>query len=338
MPIYAQIVNLSIWAGKLKVEPLATNHLDTTLQGLIACQNKPKQEVGTFGTLGECKRQSWGLWCVETVRMPAIRKAITYTITGDCAFNGVVFTAKYQPKDTDPTDDNGRLTDKNFAQNLANLLTGKIAKILVAQTEHKKEPAPLPYNLLKLQQEASRKFGYKPDDVMAITQSLREKHHLITYNRSDCQYLSDEQFDDVGGVLSAIAGTFDLMSGACSNANPSQKGRVFNSAKVTAHHAIIPTQTVGNWSSLSEKEQNLYKVIARNYIAQFYPLYEYDETKIMLDVIVDGVAYQFQATARVDTATGWKKLYTHDTGNEEVALPDDVASVDLRSLKTSDMR
>ena len=265
------------------------------------------------------------------------KKSYYYTITGDCAFNGVVFTAKYQPKDTDPTDDNGRLTDKNFAQNLANLLTGKIAKILVAQTEHKKEPAPLPYNLLKLQQEASRKFGYKPDDVMAITQSLREKHHLITYNRSDCQYLSDEQFDDVGGVLSAIAGTFDLMSGACSNANPSQKGRVFNSAKVTAHHAIIPTQTVGNWSSLSEKEQNLYKVIARNYIAQFYPLYEYDETKIMLDVIVDGVAYQFQATARVDTAMGWKKLYTHDTGNEEVALPDDVASVDLRSLKTSDI-
>lgn len=265
------------------------------------------------------------------------KKSYYYTITGDFVFGGVAFTAKYQPKDGDPTDEKGRLSDKIFTQNLANLLTDKIAKILIATTEHKKEPAPLPYNLLKLQQEASRKFGYKPDDVMAITQSLREKHHLITYNRSDCQYLSDEQFDDVAGVLSAIAGTFHQMSGACSNANPSQKGRVFNSAKVTAHHAIIPTQTVVNWFDLSDKEQNLYKIIARNYIAQFYPLYEYDETKIMLDVIVDGTPYQFSATARVDTALGWKKLYTNDVGNEETALPDDITQADLRSLKSSDM-
>lgn len=265
------------------------------------------------------------------------KKSYYYTITGNFMFGGVTFTARYQPKDTDPTDDKGRLSDKIFTQNLANLLTDKIAKILVATTEHKKEPAPLPYNLLKLQQEASRKFGYKPDDVMAITQSLREKHHLITYNRSDCQYLSDEQFDDVGGVLSAIAGTFSQMSGACSNANPNQKGRAFNSSKVSAHHAIIPTQTVVNWSDLSEKEQNLYKIIARSYVAQFYPLYEYDETKIMLDVIVDGMPYQFSATARVDTALGWKKLYTNDVGNEETALPDDVVQLDLRSLKSSDM-
>lgn len=292
-------------------------------------------------------RETWHIGRVQTPILGLVvrrdrenanhKKSYYYTITGDFMFGGVAFTARYQPKDTDPTDDKGRLSDKIFTQNLANLLTDKIAKILVATTEHKKEPAPLPYNLLKLQQEASRKFGYKPDDVMAITQSLREKHHLITYNRSDCQYLSDEQFDDVGGVLSAIAGTFDLMSGACSNANPNQKGRAFNSSKVTAHHAIIPTQKVGNWSSLSEKEQNLYKVIARNYIAQFYPLYEYDETKIMLDVIVDGMPYQFSATARADTALGWKKLYTNDVGNEETALPDDVVQLDLRSIKSSDM-
>jgi DNA topoisomerase-3 len=263
------------------------------------------------------------------------KKSFYYTITGDFVVNGVNFTAKYQPKTEDPTDDKGRLIDKSFSQNLANLLSGKIAKILLANTQHKQQPAPLPYNLLKLQQDASRKFGYKPDDVMNITQSLREKHHLITYNRSDCQYLSDEQFADVSGILSAIAGTFNLMAGACNNANPNQKGRAFNSSKVTAHHGIIPTQTTANWHDLSEKEKNIYKIIARNYVAQFYPMYEYDETKITLDVIVDGVAYQFHATARVDTALGWKKLYTNDTDNEETALPNDVLQADLRTLKAS---
>lgn len=293
------------------------------------------------------KRETWHIGRVQTPILGLVvrrdrenashTKSYYYTITGEFAFNGVVFMAKYQPKNTDPTDDKSRILDKDFASKLANLLSDKIAKILVATTQRKAEPAPLPYNLLKLQQEASRKFGYKPDDVMTITQNLREKHHLITYNRSDCQYLSDEQFDDVEGVLSAIAGTFSLMSGACSNANPNYKGRVFNSAKVTAHHAIIPTQTVVNWSDLSDKEQNIYKIIARSYVAQFYPLYEYDETKVMLDVIVDGVSYQFSATARVDVNLGWKKLYTNDVGNEETALPDDITQADLRSLKSSDI-
>lgn len=292
------------------------------------------------------KKETWHIGRVQTPILGLVvrrdqenashKKSFYYVIQGDFVFNGVAFTAKYQPKTEDPTDDKGRLIDKQFADNLANFLSGKPAKIFFANTTHKTEPAPLPYNLLKLQQDASRKFGYKPDEVMKITQTLREKHQLITYNRSDCQYLSDEQFADVGGVLSAIAGTYDLMAGACGNANPNYKGRVFNSSKVTAHHAIIPTQTAGNWQALSEAEQNIYKIIARNYIAQFYPLYEYDETKITLDVIVDGVAYQFHATARIDTALGWKKLYTNDTDNEETALPDDVLQADLRTLKASD--
>ena len=260
------------------------------------------------------------------------KKAFYWQIAGDFEFAGLSFKAKYQPKDTDPIDDKGWLSDKIFSQNLANFLTGKPAKILIANTQHKQQPAPLPYNLLKLQQDASRKFGYKPDETMAITQFLREKHNLITYNRSDCQYLSDEQFADVADVLSAVANTLPIVAGACQKANPNYKGRVFNSSKVSAHHAIIPTITSANLNSLSKKEQNIYKIIARNYIAQFYPLYEYDETKLTIDVIADGQTYQFHATARIDTNLGWKKLYKHDADNEEIAVDDDTQNSDLRSL------
>lgn len=262
------------------------------------------------------------------------KKAFYYQIIGDFEFSGLNFKAKYQTKDNDPVDDKGRLIDKAFSEKLAQLLTGKSAAILSAGTQHKKEPAPLPYNLLKLQQDASRKFGYKPDETMAITQSLREKHNLITYNRSDCQYLSDEQFADVDNVLAAISDTFAVISGACKKANPSFKGRAFNSSKVSAHHAIIPTITSANWDSLSKKEQNIYKIIARSYIAQFYPLYEYDETKLTIDVMADGQTYQFQATARIDTCLGWKKLYANDKGNEETAVDDDTQDNDLRNLSS----
>lgn len=260
------------------------------------------------------------------------QKSFYYNIEGNFTIGGISFSAKYQPKDTDPIDDSKRLSDKIFAKNLAELLTGKNATVSAASTTHKTEPAPLPYNLLKLQQDASRKFGLKPDKVLAITQSLREKHNLITYNRSDCQYLSDEQFEDVAGVLSAVSKTFSLMAGACSNADSTYKGRVFNSSKVSAHHAIIPTQTVADWATLSKDEQNIYAIIARNYVAQFYPLYEYDETKIVLDVCIDNKIYQFSATARVDTVLGWKKLYKNDVDNEETSLPSEICQDDLRSL------
>lgn len=263
------------------------------------------------------------------------QKAYYYVVAGEFEFNGIKFFAKYQPKDTDPIDDKGRLIDKNFASNLSQFLSNKNAKILLAHTQSKKQPAPLPYNLLTLQQDASRIFNLGSDETDKITQSLREKHHLITYNRSDCQYLSDEQFADVNHVLTAIRGTLPSSDGICERANPNQKGRAFNSSKVTAHHAIIPTQTVGKWSDLSEDEKNIYKIISRNYLAQFYPFFEYDETKITIDVIVDGQTYQFYATSRIETAIGWKFLYKHDPSNAELIVDEDTQTTDLRQLQSN---
>lgn len=262
----------------------------------------------------------------------AHKKSFYYTVQGNFLFNGIAFTAKYQPKDNDPIDDKGRLIDKNFADNLAKNLTNQFAKILIANTTAKADLPPLPYNLIKLQGDASRLYGISAKTTDQITQNLREKHHLITYNRSDCQYLSDEQFSDVNDVLGGIMGTLPKSQGVCQTANQSQKGRAFNSAKVSAHHAIIPTQTAGNWDSLSKDEQNIYKLIARSYIAQFYPPYEYDETKVTVDVVVDSLPYQFFATARFDKTLGWKKLYVHDPDNEEVVTDEDTQTADLRSL------
>lgn len=260
------------------------------------------------------------------------KKSFYYVVQGEFMVNGVGFTAKYQPKDTDPTDDKGRLIDKNFAQNLANYLSNQFAKVLLATTKSCADPAPLPYNLIKLQGDASRLYSISAKQTDQITQALREKHHLITYNRSDCQYLSDEQFADVGVVLAGITGTLPNSGVFCDTANPNQKGRAFNSSNVSAHHAIIPTQTRANWSDLTTNEQHIYKLIARSYIAQFYPPYEYDETKIMLDVIVDGMPYQFSATARFDKSLGWKTLYRKDPTNEEVATDEETQLADLRSL------
>lgn len=299
-------------------------------------------------TLSEQSKGNKDTWHIGRVQTPILglvvrrdrenashKKSFYYVVQGDFVINGITFKAKYQPKETDSIDEKGRLLDKVFAENLANALSNQLAKVLVATTIAKSEPAPLPYNLIKLQGDASRIYGISSKDTDRITQSLREKHHLITYNRSDCQYLSDEQFDDVGAVFAGIMNTLPKSENVCKNANQSQKGRVFNSVKVSAHHAIIPTQTAGNWNNLSVDEQNIYKLISRSYIAQFYPNYEYDETKVILDVIVDGKSYQFSAVARFDKALGWKKLYQNDQSNEEVVMNNDTQLADLRSLASS---
>ena len=264
----------------------------------------------------------------------AHKKSFYYTIQGEFNFNGIVFTAKYQPKDRDPIDDKTRLTDKDFANSLANILTNQNAKILVATTKATNEPAPLPFDLLSLQQDASRKYGLSSDETDKIAQSLKDKHILITYHRTDCRYLSDEQFANVNSVLGVIKQTLPNAEKVCQSANPSIKGKAFNSSKVGIHHGITPTVTPAVWSNLTEDEQNIYKLIVRNYIAQFYPPYEYDETKLVIDVLVDGKTYQFNATARFDKAKGWKTLFANDPENEKVTLDVDTLNLDLRQLNT----
>src|SRR5258708_34914579 len=121
-------------------------------------------------------------------------KSFYYYVTGQFQIQGLHFPARYQVVEDDPVDDKGRLIDQHYAQAIADAVKGQAARIVSADTKQKEQPAPLPYNLLTLQTDAARKF--KPDQVKDITQSLRERHRLITYNRSDCEYLSEEQHAD----------------------------------------------------------------------------------------------------------------------------------------------
>ncbi|WP_236861989.1 DNA topoisomerase, partial [Campylobacter devanensis] len=120
----------------------------------------------------------------------------------------------------------------------ANINTqGKNGLITKATHENKKEFAPLPYSLLILQAECSKKFGYKPDKVLEITQSLRETHKAISYNRSDCQYLNENTFQECPDILKAVANNLNIDISKC---DTTIKHSAFNDEFVTAHTGIIP--------------------------------------------------------------------------------------------------
>jgi DNA topoisomerase-3 len=263
------------------------------------------------------------------------QKAYYYNVTGQFEVSGIIFPARYQIVEGDPIDEKGRLIDEVYAKNIANSVKGKAAKIISVQTKHKEQHSPLPYNLLKLQTDASRKFGFRPDKVKDITQSLREKHKLITYNRSDCEYLSDEQHCDAREVLSAISETASVLSGIAQRADILIKSRAFDSSKISAHHAIIPTEATAKWSSLSDEEQKIYLLVARAYIAQFWQKHEYDQTDVFLEV----ERHRFSIRSNITTNPGWLTLYKSDTGNEDLGANEDNendSSIDIRKLKSED--
>lgn len=292
----------------------------------LAAREKGYQGVMSVGRV---QTPVLGMVVRRTRAFKAHVKAYYYNVTGQFDVAGVAFPARYQVVESDSVDEKKRLISEAEANSIADAVKGKPARIVTAATAHKETHPPLPYNLLKLQTDASRKYGYKPDETLAITQSLREKHKLITYNRSDCEYLSDEMHEAAAGVLSSIAKTAPLLAVVAQRGDPTIKSRAFNSAKVSAHHGIVPTQTVADMSNLSDAEQKIYLLIARAYIAQFWPKQQFDRT----DLLVECEGHRFAVRSDVTTHAGWLALYRNDVGNEDLEGDENAVAVDIRAVR-----
>lgn len=225
--------------------------------------------------------------------------------------NGEIYQGKWQPSEAcEPyMDDASRVISKPLAENVVQRITNKTAIIDKVKTDKKQQVAPLPFSLSGLQIAAAKAFGLSAKQVLDTCQSLYEKHKLITYPRSDCQYLPEEHFADVPKVAQAMAKCSDRLKKMLEQANLSQKGRAWNDKKVSAHHAIIPTANAKSVGNLTTNEQKLYGMIGRQYIAQFYPKFEYKENQI--ETIVAGGC--FVSKQKQITQKGWKSLFESST-------------------------
>lgn len=197
-----------------------------------------------------------------------------YTLTGNFLNGGDLFSAGWQLSEYAPVDEKKRLNNKQWAQGMAKSLAGKPASILAAGVDiNKTESAPLPFNLARLQQYMNQKNKLTAQQTLDITQALREKHKAITYNRSDCSYLSDEQYADAPELLAALKSVIQETL----DTDASRKSKAFDSKKVTAHTAIIPTKNVPDISTLSANEKAVYMAIVMYYVAQFLPPKTFNE-------------------------------------------------------------
>ena len=250
------------------------------------------------------------------------------------------FIAKWKPKNDDRKffDREGRLINKNFAEEYQKKfatppLDGKISG---CKTSEKKEYQPLPFSLSTLQIAAGKMFSYTPQQVLDAAQSLYEKK-LTTYPRSDCQYLPTTQFNDAKKILSNLQRTADeTLKKLADNADAKIKSYAWNDKKISAHHAIIPTMKPVT-GGLNIVEMNIYKLIAKNYAVQFYPLHIYDETVIEVNYHNE----KFTARGKVTKQIGWREFYVtpKTKSDDEVSqnLPK-VAKGDIVNYKNSELK
>ena len=223
--------------------------------------------------------------------------------------SGERFRAKWQPSDAcqDYLDEECRLLSRALADNVCQRITDQPARVRALDKTLKRQAAPLPYNLSALQIDAGKRYGFSAQQVLDSCQALYERHTLITYPRSDCRYLPLDHHRQAAAVVNALAANLPELTTAAESADLTRKSKAWNDARVDAHHALIPTQKRADLSKLSRQEQQLYTLIARQYLAQFYPPHQYYETQ--LEVEIEGGS--FVAKARQIEQQGWKLLFAH---------------------------
>lgn len=221
--------------------------------------------------------------------------------------NNETITAKWKPSDACKPymDDEGRVLVKKLAENVVARIHNQPAEVTKLDKKNKQQAAPLPYNLSALQIDAAKRFNMSAQQVLDTCQGLYERHKLITYPRSDSRYLPKEHYNQRQHVIGAIANTSTSLTDAANNADQSLRSKAWNDSKVDAHHAIIPTEKSGNIAALSSAERNIYELVARQYLCQFYPAYEYADTHAEF-VIAGGL---FIAKAKMTLKLGWKVLF-----------------------------
>lgn len=248
------------------------------------------------------------------------------------------FSALFKPSETQPgLDSEGRLVDGATAQGIMDAVRGKNGIITSVTREKKKKPVPLPHCLSSLQKAASSKLGMTAQQVLDTAQSLYEKK-LTTYPRTDCRYLPEEQFSDAARIITALGSSVSGLEAVTAKADSALKGPVWDTKKITAHHAIIPTGEEPR--SLTAQEKELYLMIAVQYFLQFYPPMLYEAQKILATIVETA----WEARGRMIIEPGWTGFAAEEDDEDakkkeaEQSLPsvgnnDAVLCADVDALK-----
>lgn len=208
----------------------------------------------------------------------------------------------------------GRFDKVDDAQAVLAAIEEKPFTITKVETKNGKEGTPKPFDLTSLQVECNKKFGYSADKTLQLIQSLYEKK-LTTYPRVDTTFLPNDVYPKVPEILKGLTPYARFTEPLLGSGKLRKQTSVFNDSKVTDHHAIIPTGKFSISSFSSQEEKVVYDLVARRFIAVFYPDCQVANTVVEGDV----EKYGFKVTGKQILSPGWRVLFPKEKNQENDA-------------------
>lgn len=195
-----------------------------------------------------------------------------------------------------------RLTDKDKASALADKVRGKEGRITSYEVKDTKEYPYRLYDLTLLQREANAKYGYSAKKTLDLAQALYEKHKLISYPRTNSNYVTEQNIDGMHKVFQMLKNTSyqDLVNGGNAKLVHVNNKAVCNPSKVEDHHAILPT--LRKPGTLSKEEQHIYDLVVRRFLSHFYPPAMYKQHTVLTEVEKE----TFKTNVKELISLGWK--------------------------------
>ena len=229
-------------------------------------------------------------------------------------------------------DQNGqaRLFDQARAEALTDKLAGKTGVLTEVKKTWKQTPPPAAYDLTELQRDANKKYAYSAKETLAILQNLYEVHKVVTYPRTDSRYIPDDVVPTLPERLrSVLVEEYKPLAQELLRSRPLQTKYLVNNAKVTDHHALLPTEEQVDLWRLTGPERNIYDLIVRRFLAVLLPPFQYEE--VSLTLTVEGE--KLHAKGKIVKEPGWKAAY-----DRTFTLEDDEEDEDEREQSLPELR
>lgn len=243
-----------------------------------------------------------------------------WRVTARFAVEKGEYEGTYQRPDFKRNGDEHDRVDRLWDEEAANRIVADCAGQPIARLSEEKKAssqiAPRLYDLTTLQREANSRFGFSAKRTLQIAQSLYEKHKMLTYPRTDSRALPEDYVPVAKQTLEKLSGNLASHAHkAIALVKPNK--RIFNNAKIGDHFAIIPTTSEAK--SLDEAESKIYDMVARRFVAAFFPAAEFDVTTRFSEV----KTHRFKSEGKVLTVPGWLEVYGRTTmeGDQSKTLP-----------------
>ncbi|MEW6237987.1 MAG: DNA topoisomerase 3 [Candidatus Omnitrophota bacterium] len=197
-----------------------------------------------------------------------------------------------------------RFEKKEDAERILSKVLHQTGAVLSVSKQKKRQPPPLLYSLTDLQQDANKKFGFTAQETLDVAQKLYEKRKCLSYPRTDAKVLGTENVGMAQNLIRKLSQTYPpIFSGIDNRLVNASNRRVFNNAKLTDHHALIPLAPLP--PEAGDYERKIYDLVLKRFAAAFYPDCEYEQTEIIASVENE----TFRTKGKTILQPGWRAVY-----------------------------